>query len=289
MSVADDHEMGRVMTAAGVTQIATGSNPATQHGRKALGLAANFVFGMTLIGQLLFFAFILAFYYPATLSGQFENWNSKPLITGYEAGDFDGNLMFGAHVLLAALITGSGLIQMIPAIRNRWPAAHRWNGRIYLLTAMLLAFGGLWLVWVRGTYMNLAGAIGISLDALLILGCGMMAARHARARNFAIHRRWALRTFVVASAVWYMRVGYVAWGIASGGAGIGDRMNGPFDYFIAFANSLLPLAVLEIYLWAQDHGRSQIRYVMAGLLFVSGVIIAGGSVGAWLAMWSPYI
>jgi hypothetical protein len=257
--------------------------------RRALDRAWIFLFATIVLGQSLFLIFILAFYYPSTLSGEFAAWNSKTLITGYRAGDLVGNLAFGAHVLLAALVTGSGLIQLIPAIRSRWPAVHRWNGRAYLVTALLLASGGLWLVWGRGTYLNLPGALGITLDALLIFGCAAMTWRYARGKRFNLHRRWALRTFVVASAVWFMRVGYMAWGIATGGPGIGERMDGPFDMFIAFGNSLVPLAILELYFWVQDRGSPQGRYAMAGLLVFCGLVVAGGSAGAWFMMWSPYL
>ena len=269
--------------------ITAGTPRPDQTARKALNRAAKFWFGMTVLGQSLFLLFILAFYYPSTLSGNFVAWNTKPLIKGYQAGDVGGNFMFGVHVLMAALITGAGLVQLVPAIRTRWPTVHRWSGRIYLITALLLASGGLWMVWVRRSYMNLPGAIGITLDALLIFGCAAMAWYYARQRRFILHRRWALRTFVVASAVWFMRVGYMAWGIASHGAGVGDAMNGPFDLFIAFANSLLPLAILEIYLWVQDRGSQKGHYAMAGLLVLCGVVIAGGSASAWFVMWSPFI
>lgn len=231
----------------------------------------------------------MAFYYPSTLSGGFATWNSKPLITGFVAGDPGGNLGFAVHVLLAALITGAGLVQLIPALRRRWPAVHRWTGRAYLLSALLLAVGGLWLVWVRGSYMNLPGALGITLDALLILGCGAKALLHARRRQIALHRRWALRAFIVASAVWFMRVGYMAWGIATSGAGVGNAMDGPFDLAIAYGNSLVPLALLEVYLRVQDRGSNPSCYMMAGLLVLCGLVITGGSLGAWLIMWSPYL
>jgi uncharacterized membrane protein len=257
--------------------------------RRALDRAAAFWFSTTVGGQLLFVLFILAFYYPSTLSGNFAAWNTKPLITGFVAADPAGNAAFGVHVVLAALITGAGLLQLVPALRRRWPAIHRWTGRIYLLTALSLALGGLWMVWVRGSYMNLPGAIGISTDAALILGCGTMALVHARRREIALHRRWALRTFIVASAVWFMRVGYMAWGVATSGAGVGQAMDGPFDLAIAFGNSLVPLAVLEAYLRVQDRGSIRSRYAMSGVLVICGLIIIGGSLAAWLIMWSPYL
>lgn len=251
--------------------------------------AMKFCFGMILLGQVLFLLFIFAFYYPSTLSGAFETWNSKPLITGYVEQDSVGNFGFGVHVLLAAIITGAGLLQVIPAIRNRFPVFHRWVGRTYFVTALLLALGGLWLVWVRGSYLNLTGAIGISFNGSLIILCASYAWYLARKRRFAAHRRWALRTFTVVSAVWFMRIGYMAWGMATGGAGIGNRMDGPYDYFLAFGNSLVPLLVLETYFLVAKKGNASARYAMTALLVLCGCSILAGSAGAWLVMWSPYL
>ena len=67
-----------------------------------LARAATFCFLSIAAGQLLFTAFIFAFYYPSSLSGDFAAWNSKPLIKGFVAGDASGNLFFAAHVLMAA-------------------------------------------------------------------------------------------------------------------------------------------------------------------------------------------
>ena len=254
-----------------------------------LGRAATFCYLTIAAGQLLFIAFILLFYYPPTLTGNFAAWNDKPLIMGFVDGDIAGNLFFATHVLMAAVITFGGLPQLLPALRNRWPAFHRWNGRLYMVCALALALGGLWLTWGRGTWLALGGAIGITLDALLILGFAWLAWSAARARRFVDHRRWAIRLFAVASAVWFMRVGYMVWGLATGGAGIGKAMDGPFDLFLAFANSLLPLAVAEIYLRVGARGTPAARRGVAALLVVSGVIILAGSAGAWMVMWGPYI
>ena len=254
-----------------------------------LGRAVTLCYLAIAAGQLLFVAFILLFYYPPTLTGNFAAWNDKPLITGHVAGDAAGNLFFAVHVLMAAVMTLGGLVQLVPTIRSRWPAVHRWNGRLYLLSALGLALGGLWLTWIRGTWLALGGAIGITLDALLILAFAGLAWRAAHARRFADHRRWAIRLFAVASAVWFMRVGYMAWGLATGGAGIGEAMDGPFDLFLAFANSLLPLAIAELYLRAGANGTPAARKAVAGLLGLCALVILAGSAGAWMVMWGPYI
>lgn len=255
----------------------------------ALNRAAALWYLMAVLGQLAFLLFILLFYYPKVLSGNFAAWDNKPNIDGFTAGDTGGNIMFALHVLAAAVLTAGGLLQLLPALRAKWPRVHRWNGRLFMVTALTLALGGLWLVWGRGTYLNLVGAFGISFNALLIISFAFMAWRTAIKKQFAEHRRWALRLFIVANAVWFMRLGYMIWGIGTGGIGIGKAMDGPYDYFLAFGNSLVPLAIMEVYLRIQDGANDRARVLMAAGLVICALLIIGGSGAAWLAMWGPYI
>lgn len=254
----------------------------------SLRQAARGWFVVTLIGQLMFTLFIIGFYYASIVTDNFAGWDAKPNITGFEPGDAAGNRQFAGHVLLAAVMTLAGLAQLVPALRRRWPRLHRWSGRLFLATAALLALGGLWLTWGRGSYLTVTGALAISIDAALILFCGAQAFITARARDFAAHRRWALRTFIVASGVWFMRVGYMAWALATRGAGMSRGMDGPFDLFWAFATYLLPLAVLELYLRA-ERGSARAQGAMAAGLWLGNVVILAGSIGAWALMWMPYL
>ena len=91
------------------------------------------------IGQAALIGFILLFYGVRTVTGNFAGWNDKPLIDGYIAGDGAGNAVFAAHVLIAALVTFGGLMQLVPAIRRRAPALHRWSGRVFLGLAVFMA------------------------------------------------------------------------------------------------------------------------------------------------------
>jgi Predicted membrane protein (DUF2306) len=255
----------------------------------ALNRAAGLWYLMAVLGQLAFLLFILLFYYPSVLSGNFGAWDKKPNIDGFIAGDASGNIMFALHVLAAAVMTAGGMLQLLPVLRQKWPRVHRWNGRLFLVTALSLALGGLWLVWGRGTYLNLVGAFGISLNALLIISFAFMAWQTVITKKFAEHRRWALRLFIVANAVWFMRLGYMIWGIGTGGAGIGDAMNGPFDYFLAFGNSLVPLAIMETYLRVQSGSSDRLRTLMAAGLVACALLTIGGSGAAWMVMWGPYV
>ena len=255
----------------------------------SLKASRTFWFVTTLIGQWTFVYFIVTFYYGTTLRGDFEAWNKKPLIDGYHPADPEGNLVFASHVLLAAIMTGGGILQLVPSLRNRILGFHRWNGRLFLACSSIIAVGGLYLVWVRGTYLSLIAAVAITLDAVLIVFFGVMTLRYAIARDIAAHRRWALRTFMAANAVWMFRVGYMFWALTTRGAGVTKSMDGPFDVFWVFSCYLLPLALLEAYLRAQASRRPAAKLALSVVLLVSTLAMGVGIVGAYRVLWGPYV
>jgi hypothetical protein len=242
------------------------------------------------LGQLAFVWFIVAHYWRTTLTGDLAAWNDKPLIKGYVAGDVGGNLMFAVHVLLAAVLTLGGLLQLLPQVRGRIPALHRWNGRLFLATSFVLALGGLWLVWGRGTWLSLVSTVPLTINALLILVLGGMAWRCAREHQFQAHRRWALRTFMVANGVWFLRVAMMGWVVLNQGPrGLTSDMSGPVDLALQFGCYLVPLGVLELYLRAQRSANATTCRVVAALVAVVTAIMATGIFGTIALMWWPYL
>ena len=146
------------------------------------------------------------------------------------------------------------------------------------------------MVWISGRYSQLTNALGISLNAVLIIGSGVMAWRYAMARDFVSHRRWALRTFMLASGGWFMRLGYMAWIILNQGpVGIGGNGDGPFDIVWQFGSFLLPLLMLGIYLRVKQSGTTSARLLTTAALVVSSVLTAVGIFGAYLFMWRPLL
>lgn len=255
-----------------------------------LSRSARLWFLVAVVGQAAFVWMIAAYYGRRTVAGDFANWNDKPIIKGYVAGDGLGNAMFGAHVLLAAVVTIGGLMQLVPAIRRRAPALHRWNGRMFLVIAYVMALGGLWLTWVRHTFLSLISGIAVTLDGVLILLFATIAWRMARVRNFEAHRRWALRTFMVVNGVWFLRIGLMAWVLASGGGpGMNETMSGPADIIIQFGAYLVPLAVLEAYFVGQRNNLALTKYLIGGTVLLMTIVTALGIFGAVSFMWSPYI
>src|ERR1700751_3646407 len=118
-------DLGPEAASGEVMSIASTSPFPRDAGATALRWAAVLWFAVAFVGQAAFIGFILVFYGVRTATGNFAGWNDKPLITGYVKGDDVGNIVFAAHVLLASVVTLGGLMQMIPALRRRWPRLHR--------------------------------------------------------------------------------------------------------------------------------------------------------------------
>jgi uncharacterized membrane protein len=250
----------------------------------ALGAAARLWFAAALIGQWAFVYYIANFYGPSTLTGNFQAWSRQSdLVKGYVAGDTAGNVFFAAHALLAAVIAFGGAIQLIPQFRTRAVAVHRWNGRLFVVTALGVAFSGLYLIWVRGSSPTFLGAMATSLNAVLIIVCVALAWRAALRRDVTAHRRWALRAYLVASGQWFFRVGIFA-------AALFDRrLMDPFFMAWGFGCTMAPLAVLELYLRARDKGGPGGRLAMAGGLMGLSVLTGLGILGVYMAMWRPLL
>jgi uncharacterized membrane protein len=252
-----------------------------------LDAAARTWFATALLGQWAFLYYIAGFYDVATLRGDFALWNKNThLLKGYVPGDTVGNLAFAFHVLLAATVTFGGALQLISQSRTRWLSVHRWNGRLFLLTALAGAVSGLYMIWVRGSRANVTAGLATSIDATLIITFAVLAWRAARTRAFPTHRRWALRTYIVASGVWFQRVGIFGWTTLDPTApGMTKNFDGWFDLAWAFGCYLVPLAVLELYLRVKDRGGARSRYVMAAGILLLTAAMAFGIYAAYMFVW----
>lgn len=264
-----------------MTTVALSANapPRESMAGRALSGAAQLWLLVAVIGQWVFFYYIARFYGPSTLGGDFHAWTRNTnLIKGYVAGDGAGNLMFGAHALLAGIIAFGGALQLVPYLRARASAVHRWNGRLFMVTALSVSISGLYLIWVRGSSPTLLGACATSLNAVLIMAFVVQAWRSAVARDIAEHRRWALRAYLVANGQWFTRVGVYAVGILYRPA------IEPFFVVWGFGCTLVPLAVLELFLRVRDRSGSAGQWAMAGALGTLTVLTAVGVVGYGLSI-----
>jgi len=255
----------------------------------ALKVAARFWFIIAVIGQWLFAFYVAASYGISGIQGHFTAWNKGA--HRYIPGDTVGNIAIAAHLFIAVIILAGGPLQLIPQIRSKAPRFHRWNGRFYIPAVFMTSLAGLYLVWVRGTIGDVVQHLGVSLDAVLIMIFSVLALRSALARDFRTHGRWALRLFMVVNGVWFFRIGLMLWILINKGpVGFDSQtFTGPFISFLSYANYLLPLAVLELYLWTKEQPGALRRFAMATVL---GVLTLGMAVGVFAAtkvLWIPRV
>ena len=102
------------------------------------------------ISATLFGLYIVAFYVGALADGQVTKWNQN-LPGLYEPHSPAATPALGLHFLAGGVILILGCIQLIGRVRTRWPALHRWLGRIYVSAALLAGLGGLTFIFVVGT------------------------------------------------------------------------------------------------------------------------------------------
>jgi hypothetical protein len=253
-----------------------GKRPSLSGG--ALSVAAGFWLLVALIGQWAFFYYIVAFYGTSTIAGNFEVWNRLEALgrTPYVAGDAGGNIAYAAHALGAGIIAFGGALQLMPWIRNRFPAFHRWNGRLFLFTVTGLALSGFYLVWIRGTSPSFLEGLSTSLNGVLILVFAALALRYAMARNIAVHRRWAMRLYLVSNAQWFLRVGLFSYFVVNRMLGNDVSFGDPFLHFWTWGCYLVPLAVLQLYFFAQDIGGAAVRVATTGVLVALALFMGVG-------------
>jgi uncharacterized membrane protein len=256
----------------------------------ALKATTRLLFLVILIGQLVFAFTVASFYGMPAARGDLQAWN-RSITQGHVPGDTIGNLAVAMHLASAVIIILAGLMQLVPQIRQRAPSLHRWTGRLYIAAAFSISIAGLYMLWVHGTVGDLAQHLGVSLQAVLIMLCAVMALRHALARDFKTHRRWALRLYLVVSASLFIRAAlFLSLLINRAPFGFDPTTGaGPFLTFISYAQYLLPLAVLELYLRIQERGGAPGRLAMAGGLLVLTVGLGAGLLAVSAAIWVPKI
>lgn len=255
-----------------------------------LNNSVNIWFTIVILGQFIFALYILGLYGVNGIAGDFEKWNTATP-HGYEKKDLYGNLFFGIHMLLAAIITIGGPIQLIKKIRNRFPKFHRINGRIYISSAFLISFAGLYLTWIRGSVGGLTGAIFITINGILIFICAFFTVKKAMAYKLKEHRKWAIRLFLAMSGVWFFRVFLMLWlAINKGPVGFDMKtFEGPALNILYTLCYIVPVMAIELYFRTKDSNNSKAKWALSTFVLVLSCCIAVGSFAATMGMWLPRI
>ncbi len=256
----------------------------------SLRKTTRLLFAIAVLGQWLFVYYIVALYGGIALSGEFERINDI-LAHGVIEGDRVGNAALAVHLALAAIIIFGGPLQFFKGLRRRFPTFHRWNGRIYFVTAFLISFAGLYMIYARGAHGGTLGAMGNTLNAILIMSFSVLAWRRAMQRRFDEHKKWALRAFLMVCGVWFFRIGYGLWLLLTGftAPGMSADLTGPYDIFLMFGHSLVPLAILEFYFYAKAHPSPTFQKRSAAFFGLLCLLLVGGIGMLAFVFWLPLL
>ncbi|XOV79454.1 MAG: DUF2306 domain-containing protein [Aestuariibacter sp.] len=257
---------------------------------KLLKGSATFCLCGLLAAQWLFATYIIIVYFVSLATGEPEAINKAGKITGFVDGDTSGNIMLFAHVVPAALLSIGGILQLLPWLRSHYPIVHRWNGRVFLSLGLIGALSGLYLTWFRGSRLSDIGALGITLNGLLIPIAIFCAWRFARQKDFFQHARFATHAFLLINGVLFFRVFLMFWFIVNQGPnGNSSTLDGPMDIFLSYACYGLPMLLAELYFWAKKQNTALSVSIASLVLFVVGIALILGLYGAINMLWLPTI
>lgn len=258
------------------------------YNKSLLAYAAIAWFFVALAGQWMFAAYTGLYFGGRLTESGLPGLGDTHLQGGYVGGDVVGNLLLAAHVIVALVIHGFGPLQLVPWIRQKAPALHRFFGRAFLIGVLIAALSGLYIIWVKGTREGPEADITNTIDSALIMVFGYLALRNAIAGKITIHRRWALRLFIAASAVWFVRLQIYGTIVICDMLDIEFRPLYTTVFAVAHIGKLLfPLGILELYLWAKDSGNERAKLLVGLLLIVATVATAIGIWGAATLGWLP--
>ena len=113
------------------------------------------------------------------------------------------------HMVAGSLVLVLALLQFSPPVRARWPAVHRWTGRVILVMVLGAAASGIFFSVVAplGGLAETSAVLVFGVFFVLAASRGWIAIRHGRR---VVHREWMIRMFAVALGIAVMRMGLLA-------------------------------------------------------------------------------
>ena len=119
---------------------------------------------------------------------------------------------FTMHVISAGLALLILPFQAWKRLRTGRPTVHRWMGRTYVLACVMGGVSGIALAY--GSEARLTARIGFALLGAVWIWTTVVALLAARARDFARHRAWMIRsgalTFAAVTLRLYLPFGFIA-------------------------------------------------------------------------------
>ncbi|MEO0066046.1 MAG: hypothetical protein RI983_1372 [Bacteroidota bacterium] len=255
---------------------------------KAFDFSVRILAIVSWISAVAFGLYILAFYFTSFILGDLDNWNLGILPGLYDSQNTKSTFGMGLHFAAGGLILVLGSIQLVERIRINYPLWHRWIGRIYIISSLATAIGGLFFIFFKGTVGGLSMDIGFGLYGFLMFISSIMTWKHAVKGDFSKHRRWALRLFVLAIGSWLYRIESALARIILGDFGHTNDFHGVVDMILNFFFYVPNLIILEIYLTRKWQIKNKISYFIFIILIWSFIFsIAFASYFLVIEWWIP--
>ena len=234
------------------------------------------------IGQYAFGLYVILYFGTTAATDRFSIWN-KSLFSGIIPGDWLGNVSLVFHILLASVILFGGPLQFMHFIRNRFRRFHRYLGRVYVTLAVLISLTGVIMTIMDKSFGSFFVQLATSVSAIYICWFAVMTFKNAIRRNIQTHRRWALRLFMMANGVWFIRVWPNAWRLLNN-----DLFGSYPENAVVFFTYIVPLQLilLELYFAALKKNKPGLQWTAFVIILVFTVIMAVGIYGVtgnWLA------
>jgi hypothetical protein len=99
-----------------------------------------------------------------------------------------------AHIFTATVATVTGLVQLWPWLRRKFPVAHRWTGRAYFFLGVFPS-SVLAIPVIAMAPMGISNQAGLLVLDVLWMISAVAGYRTARQRKFADHRKWMIRNY----------------------------------------------------------------------------------------------
>ena len=120
-------------------------------------------------------------------------------ITAENARFFASPLPVTVHIVTVSLFAILGAFQFASSFRRRWPAWHRWAGRLLVLCGLLVGLSGMWMVLF---YTHPVGDGPFLSAQRLVFGSAMivsivLAYVAIRRGNVKLHRAWMMRGYAI--------------------------------------------------------------------------------------------
>lgn len=111
---------------------------------------------------------------------------------------------FVTHAVSASVALMLAPLQFAARLRARWPALHRWSGRVAVAAIVLAWLSSLPLALPAET--GAVASVGFLLLGLCWIVATLAGLRHALQRRWADHRRWMVRSFALTAAGITLRI-----------------------------------------------------------------------------------